>query len=360
MSRGSVATASRAVLVTGATGLVGTELIDQLQKGGVTEAVGVSRRGSPTNPDVVAWDMVAEPAPARLRQRWDAIVNAAANTRWTMSPEEATAANVASVRALEPLVAADTHVVHVSTAYAIGLRGDVESADLADYRNTYEWSKAHAERVARETFARLTVVRPPLIVGRRGDGRAARFSGMYTLIRGLTVGTVPAVVADPGARFDAIPVDELGWLLADLAGNSDEREGSVLTIAAGTAAPTIEETITIVVDSLSVWRQRHGRQPLKCPPLISPDSWNRFFRPFVREHLTPRQLLILELLQNFEPYLALADPLQPDVTVNDVLPCLKTSTSYWAEANPRIAALAPAPWRGLDKDTVREVEASRA
>lgn len=126
MSRGSTAKSSSAVLVTGATGLVGSELIDQLKKGGITEAVGVSRRASPTNPDVVPWDMAGEPAPATLRRRWDAVVNAAANTRWTMSREEATAANVASVRALEPLVDAATHVVHVLTAYATGLRGDVE------------------------------------------------------------------------------------------------------------------------------------------------------------------------------------------------------------------------------------------
>jgi nucleoside-diphosphate-sugar epimerase len=359
MSPPSAKTTSHSVLVTGATGLVGSELIDQLQDGGSTEVVGVSRRGSPANPDVVAWDMAVEPAPARLRRGWDAIVNAAANTRWTMCPRDATAANVASVHALEPLVATDTHVIHVSTAYALGLRGDVESADLADYRNTYEWSKAHAERVARATFNRVTILRPPLIVGRRSDGRAARFTGMYTLVRGLTVGTVPAVVADPNARFDAIPVDELGRLLADLAENRRAREGSVLTIAAGAAAPTVAEAITMVVNSLNSWREQHGRQPLECPPLISPESWNRFFRPFVRSHLTPRQLLILELLGNFEPYLALAEPLQPDFTVTDVLSCLKTSTSYWADANPRIAALAPAPWRAVDQDAV-STEAIRA
>lgn len=345
-------TSGGAVLITGATGLVGSELLDQLRNGGATEVVGVSRRGSPTDPDIIPWDMASEPPPSQLRRQWDAIVNTAANTRWTMTPEEATAANVASVRALEPLASEGTHVVHVSTAYALGLRNDVESADLEDYRNTYEWSKAHAERVARESFPRVTVVRPPLIVGRRSDGRAARFSGMYTLVRGLTVGTVPAVVADPEAHFDAIPVDELCSLLADLAGNRHAREGSVLTIAAGTAAPTVEEAITAIVNSLNHWRQERGREPLGYPPLISPDSWKRFFRPFVREHLASRQLMILELLQSFEPYLALADPLQPDYPVDDVLSCLKTSTIYWADATPRVAALAPRPWRGLNKDTV--------
>jgi len=338
------------VLVTGATGLVGSELIKQLREGGA-EVVGVSRRGAPHDPDVVAWDMSGKPAPAPLRRRWDTIVNAAANTRWTMSREEATAANVASVRALEPLVGAKTHVVHVSTAYATGLRGDVESADPADYRNTYEWSKADAERVARETFPSLTVVRPPLIVGRRSDGRAARFAGMYTLIRGLTIGTVPAVVADPEARFDAIPVDDLCRLLAELAAGGTRADGAVLTIAAGETAPRVEEAIAVVVGSLNEWRQARGHEPIECPPLIELERWRRFHRPFAQQHLSPRQLLIMELLESFEPYLALVEPLRPDIEVGEVLPCLRTSTTYWAEANPRVAALAPRAWRSPNPET---------
>src|ERR1700691_3059014 len=89
---------SSAVLVTGATGLVGNELIDQLLNDTTIEVVGVSRRGSRANPEIAAWDMATEPPPAILRRRWGAIVNTAANTRWTMSPEEDNAANVASVR----------------------------------------------------------------------------------------------------------------------------------------------------------------------------------------------------------------------------------------------------------------------
>jgi nucleoside-diphosphate-sugar epimerase len=271
-----------------------------------------------------------------------------------MGEAEATAANVATVRACEPLVAAETRVVHVSTAYATGLRGDVESADPADYRNTYEWSKAHAERVARETFANLTVVRPPLIVGRRSDGRAARFAGMYTLIRGLTIGTVPAVVADPEARFDAIPVDDLCRLLAELATGGTRADGAALTIAAGETAPRVEEAIAVVVDSLNEWRLARGHERIECPPLIEPERWRRFHRPFAQQHLSPRQLLIMELLESFEPYLALVEPLRPDIEVGDLLPCLPTSTVYWAKANPRVAALAPRPWRSPNPETIVE------
>jgi nucleoside-diphosphate-sugar epimerase len=345
-------TPSGSLLVTGATGLVGSELTEQLRAGGA-EVVGIGRRAAHA-PDVVVWDMSVESPPAPLRRHWDTIVNTAASTRWTMSEEEATAANVASVRALKPLVDAKTHVIHVSTAYAVGLRGDVESASPADYRNTYEWSKAHAERVARETFANLTVVRPPLIVGRRGDGRAARFAGMYTLIRGLTIGTVPAIVADPKARLDAIPVDDLCRLLAELASGSARADEAVLTIAAGETAPRVEEAIAVVVGSLNEWRMVRGHEPIDCPPLFEPERWRRFYRPFVQQHLSPRQLLIVELLESFEPYLTLVDPLRPDIEVGGILPCLRASTDYWAETNPRVATLSPRPWSSPNPETAAE------
>ena len=349
----------RAVLVTGASGLVGHELLEQLRQADDVTVVGTSRRGS-RDLGITAWDMSTEPAPADLDRSWDVIINAAANTRWTMSQEEATAANVASVQALKALVNEQTHVVHVSTAYAVGLRGDVESADPDDYRNTYEWSKAHAERVAHDLFDRLTIVRPPLIVGRRSDGRAARFSGMYTLIRGMTVGTVPAVVASPDARFDAIPVDDLCHLILMLAAEPSAGDHRVQTIAAGAAAPTVEEAVKTIVDSLNGWRLNQGSEPLDTPPLITPDSWDRFFRPFVREHLTPRQQLILDLLGSFEPYLALSEPLIPDHGVGDILPCIRTSTTFWAETNHRLAGLTPKPWQGMDKPPAEKVEASNA
>jgi nucleoside-diphosphate-sugar epimerase len=336
----------RSVLVTGATGLVGTELIEQLRAAGGTEVVGVSRSGSATDAAIASWDMSSQSSPRLLRRRWDAIVNTAANTRWTMTPAEASAANVASLRALESLTAADTHLIHVSTAYAVGLRGSVESADPGDYRNAYEWSKAEAERVARERFGRLTIVRPPLIVGRRGDGRAARFGGMYTVIRGVVAGTVPVVVANPSARLDAIPVDDLARLLAGLALEAAAGDGSVVTIAAGAGAPSVEEALTTVISSLNRWRGARGKSPLERPRLVSPESWNRFFLPLARDHLTPRQALVLELLRRFEPYLAIADPIPADRLVADTLPVLETSTRYWAETHPRVAALEPSPWRG--------------
>jgi nucleoside-diphosphate-sugar epimerase len=332
----------RAVLVTGATGLVGSCVLEQLACLPDVEAVGTSRRGGIASSGIAAWDMSSGPPPEELRRRWHAIVHTSANTRWTMSPAEARSSNVDTVAGLAPLVGPDTHVVHVSTAYALGLDGSPESPERSHYRNTYEWSKAHAERLAAELFPRLTIVRPPLTIGTRTEGRAARFSGMYLILRGMVSGTVPAVVGAEDAYFDVVPVDDLARLLVQV--SQGEPLGRALTIAGGEHAPRLGPALRLIVDALNGWRAERGLEELPRPPLLSPERWNRFFLPFARDHLGARQLRILELLGNFEPYLAIDEPLRPTHPVEGVEGCIAASVRYWAEANARIASLVPRPW----------------
>jgi len=328
------------VLVTGATGLVGSEIVERLTARG-DEVVGVARRPVGRRA-VVAWDIGVQEPPPTLRGPWSAIVHAAADTRWTMSPDEARRANVDPIAALVPLVSLHTHVVHVSTAYAMGLRGDVASEDQSDYRNAYEWSKAAAERLARSVFPRLTIVRPPLIIGRREDGRAARFAGMYTILRGIASSTVPAVVAAQGAFFDVVPVDDVVALL--VAACDGEESGKVLTIAGGDCAPRVGKSLDLLTGAYNEWRTERELELFDPPPIVTPASWQRFFLPFVHQHLTERQRRILKLLENFLPYLAICEPLQPTHVVHGVEPCIARSVRYWAETNVRLASSAPAPW----------------
>ncbi len=331
------------VLVTGATGLVGSEVVERLREERGAEVIGVSRHRARAAPTGVAWDMAREAPPPSLRRRWDLIVHAAADTRWTMSAEDATRANVATVEALAPLAFQHTHVVHVSTAFATGLCGDGASTALSDYRNTYEWSKASAERLARASFSNLTIVRPPLVVGRRRDGRAARFAGMYTILRGLASSMVPAIVGDADAPFEVVPVDDLAAVIAAHA--TGKGSGEVLTIAGGERALRVGEALEVITGTFNAWRLERGLEPLQVPRLMSPESWERFFVPFARDELSPRQRGILELLNNFRPYLTLSRPLSPKHPVTDVKACISHSVRFWAEVNSRVASLPPTPWR---------------
>ncbi|GAA1799119.1 NAD-dependent epimerase/dehydratase family protein [Planosporangium flavigriseum] len=354
----------RRVLVTGATGLVGFEVYDRLRQradlmGDVT-VTGTSRRGSDLLPAVVKWHMGAEPPPVALAGPWDVVINTAADVRWSLRPDAARRANVDTVAALAPLVSPGTHVIHVSTAYAGGHRGDGSSPDLDDYRNSYEWSKAHAERLARELFPRLTVIRPALILGRRSDGRAARFSGLYTLVRGIATGAVPVVAADPQARFDLVPVDDLADLILAAMGDAAMGDAAMGDAVMGDAvmgdaamgdavmgdALPVSHALDVVMAALNGWRAARGHEPLQPPRIITPQRWNRFFVPFAREHLTIRQNRMLDLLSVFEPYLVSTVPLPVTHAVNGVDGCLRASVRYWASTNPRLAAMNPLPWRG--------------
>jgi nucleoside-diphosphate-sugar epimerase len=331
-------------LLTGATGVVGAEVHDQLARDARWEVTRVARRPG-AEPDIVAWDMSRSGPPAALHRRWDAIVNCAADTRWSMTADEAYRANVSSLAALAALASDDTHVVHVSTAAVVGPRSDGRSDDPADYRNMYEWSKARAERIASERFERLTIVRPPLVIGRRRDGRAARFAGMYVLLRAITASSLPAIVADPDAYFDAVPVDDLASVI--ITALDGPGRGEVVTAACGRAAPRVRTVVELICHTLNEWRRRHGVARVDVPPFLAPESWRRFYRPFADDLLSRRQQLTLDHLDHFLPYLQLTEPFTPTHKVLGAERAIAPSVRYWADRHPRLASLAPRPWAAL-------------
>jgi nucleoside-diphosphate-sugar epimerase len=351
---------SRRILLTGATGVLGSEVLDALRHAGAQvpggpgvspEVVAVSTRGSPTL-GVVAWRMGAEPPPAPLGQEaFDVVVHCAADIRWNLAPEEARRGNVAPAEALAAVAGDDTHVVHLTSAFALDRAGSVQSDAVSDYRNTYEWSKAAAERLVRERFAPLTVVRTPFLVGRRADGGIARFHGFYTFVHGLATGLVPALVGEEEAYLDVVPVDDVVPVVVAAALGRRPESDVTVTIAGGEASLRAGEVLDIVYDALGEWRARRGCPPPERAPFLSPERWDRFYFPFVREHLTARQLKILSLLEHFRPYICVRQPLRPTVPVAGMGPVWRRSVLAWADAHPHSAAAVPRPWRG-DREPV--------
>ncbi|AZS89415.1 NAD-dependent epimerase/dehydratase family protein [Streptomyces griseoviridis] len=335
------------ILVTGATGVVGTEVVDQLHTAGhpVTR---VARR--PADASLVGWRIGAGPAPAALHGHWDVIVHAAASTRWTLSRAEATAANVDALRAVLALADRDTHVVHLSTAYVGGVRNpeDLRGAEFEGYRNGYEWSKAVCEDVVRAEHAGpLTLVRPPLIVGRRGSGEIARFSGPYTIIQALVSGLAAVVVGDPAGYAEISPVDEVAALVVGAALGSPPAAPRTEVLAAGRGALTLDALLDVVCDTVNECRAAHGVDPVRRPPLVSGDSWNRFFLPLADQYLSPFQNQAVKLLAMFQSYTSMREPFEPTRTVVDPAGVMAASVRHWAARKPRLALARPEPWTML-------------
>src|SRR5215472_11219901 len=192
----------RRILVTGAAGLIGSELCGQLAERGHAVIALVHRRhgilrnngsvlhpapytGTPPRYGDLQWTagdirkpslgLEAKEAVA-LATTIDLIVHCAAETNFSASSDlhwsvnvEGTHNVVCFARASRGPVPA---LVHVSTAYVSGERsGHVAERELdagQPFANSYEASKAAAERLVRASGLRTAIARPSIIVGTCG------------------------------------------------------------------------------------------------------------------------------------------------------------------------------------------------
>lgn len=333
------------VLITGSTGVVGQEVARALAARDV-ELTRVTRR--PSGPGDVAWTLGAGPPPEAARGPWDVVVHTAASTRWSLTREEAVAANVRPLEAVLDLVDERTHLVHVSTAYADGAEPDEHPvpSDFGRYRNGYEWSKAECEALARNRHpGPLTVVRPPLIIGARADGAIGRFTGPYTLMQTLVSGLAAAVVGDPDGYAELAPVDQVADVVVEAALGVPPTGPRTEVIAGGTECLRLGELLGIVCGTINEWRAERGIAPIVAPPFIATRRWHRFFLPFAEQHLSPVQLQVVQLLGMFESYTSLGKPFEPTRQVEAPGAVLAHSVRWWADHKPRLAARIPEPWK---------------
>ncbi|MBC3841173.1 NAD-dependent epimerase/dehydratase family protein [Streptacidiphilus sp. 4-A2] len=336
------------ILVTGATGVVGTEVVARLRAaaGAPTRTVVRAARRA-ADDELVCWRIGEQPAPRALAGHWDVIVHAAASTRWTLSRTEAARAQRRAAARGDRPGGPRTHLVQVSTAYVGGVRNaeDLRGDEFEGYRNGYEWSKAVCEEVARtEHRGPLTLVRPPLIVGRRHSGEIARFSGPFTLFQALVSGLAAVVVGDPGGYTEISPVDEVANAITAAVLGTPPATPHTEVIAAGRGSLTLDSLLDIVCGTINECRADRGVAPIERPPLVSVDSWNRFFLPLSNQYLSPFQGQAVRLLAMFQSYTSMSEPFEPTWTVADPGAVLAASVRNWAACKPRLALAVPAPW----------------
>ena len=234
------------VLITGATGFVGTELLARyLQRSERTVIALVRAPGDEAaraRIDVALHSLFGDrageyrdrvqavcgdvTAPAlglsdrtrdALAQRTTTIVHSAASVSFSLPTEQARAINVEGTRrVLDFAELADARggldvLGHISTAYVAGdhagrfAEGD---RDLGQrFHNSYEQSKFEAEQlvVARGLPARI--MRPSIIVGDRHSGWTSAFNVLYWPLKALSRGLFSVIPAYPSAPVDVVSVD---------------------------------------------------------------------------------------------------------------------------------------------------------
>lgn len=281
-----------AVLVTGATGFVGREIVRRLVTAGRPvvalardrDGVAAERRVAATigvAPDdrrltVIAGDFrniagsmrIADVA--RLSATVDTVVHCAGDT--TFFPEAFApfrAGHVDGPRTLLERLAAGRlrRWVQVSTAYVCGRRTGCVPEDEGDtgqeFHNPYERVKLEAEAALRAAGAargvEVSIVRPSIIVGpaprTAGGAPASLFFDFIRLVASLArlaagAGRPLRIAARPHARFNIVPIDYVATASVALAEHPGAVSGTFHLVVS--AAPTQAAMLAMIAGRLGV------------------------------------------------------------------------------------------------------------
>src|ERR1700742_223233 len=269
------------VLLTGATGFVGMELLARyLQRGDrniVTLVRADCHEGAQPRIDAVlenlfgddasvyrprvravAADMTApglglsEAERTELAQRVTKIVHSAASVSFSLPLGEARAINLEGTRRmLELAELAREHgglecYAHISTAFVAGDHAGAFAECDADvgqtFHNSYEQSKFEAEQLVRSHDLPYTILRPSIVVGDRNNGWPSAFNVLYWPLRALSRGMFSVVPAYPTAPVDVVSVDYVADAIHALC---EQRGGlgETYPLIAGRNASTMAEII---------------------------------------------------------------------------------------------------------------------
>lgn len=299
------------VLLTGATGFVGMELLDRYLERSDRRLITLIRAPSDADargrlrqtltslygaPDAygdrvsaVAADIeqdglgLSGARRGELAGRVSEIVHAAASVSFSLPLERSRQINVEGTRRLlDFALEAASHdglerFGYVSTAYVAGTHTGPFREDQLDvrqgFRNSYEQSKFEAERLVRAHADRLPVqiFRPSIIVGERATGWTTSFNVLYAPLKAYARRSLPVLPARSSAPVDVVPVDYVADAIFTLATRPVERGPETFQLVAGRHASTVGRLTKTAAQKL-------GRRP---PPIVPPRAYRRLLHPLL-------------------------------------------------------------------------------
>ncbi len=275
-----------ALLMTGATGLVGGGLIPLLraaQPG--RDIVLLARQPSMLQAPgcLVLQADVTKPSLgmdeshlALLSHRVTQIIHSAADIRFRISIAESRATNVEGTRRILDFAADCPQLerfLHVSTIYVAGKRTGLVAegppCPLAGFVNTYQQTKFEAEEVVMEAMERMpaAIARLSSIIGDSRDGAVRQFNYFHQSIKAIPWNPLPAIPADPDAKIDLVSSD---WTIAALHVLFDEcfLPGRIYQLCAG---PERSWTVKELLDrTYEVFERHHVHLRLRRRPRMVP------------------------------------------------------------------------------------------
>jgi thioester reductase-like protein len=283
-----------AVLLTGATGFVGREILSRflerddrrifalVRAANDDDAAGrlpAHERLTPVAGDIERRNLgLSREASERLRREVTTVLHCAASVSFDMPLEESRSVNVEGTRRMLDFARSCTRLErfsYVSTAYVAGeperLFHENELAVGQRFRNSYERSKFEAELALRTEGAGLAlqIFRPSIVVGDSGTGRTSSFNVLYGPLKAFARGKVPAIPARRDAPVDIVPVDYVADRVHELVTHGPD---GTFHLVAGRNATTVGRLLEMSSEQL-------GRPQ---PRVLSPALYRRWVHPWLR------------------------------------------------------------------------------
>jgi thioester reductase-like protein len=225
----------RAILVTGAMGLIGAEVVARLsQRHPVIAVMHKQPRVIRTDGSVVPSDEfgqwsghgvarlaanVCEPGFGLATEELVAlggsigcIVHAAATIAFDAPEQEYLQLNVAGTQhAIDLAQRLQVPFIYVSTAYVCGRRSGTilenEPDSGQEFSNGYERSKFRAEQLVNQAPVRSTILRPAIVTGEAATGAIRDYKNLYTLVKLIVEGKLRRLPGRYDATLSLVPVD---------------------------------------------------------------------------------------------------------------------------------------------------------
>jgi len=303
------------ILLTGATGFVGTQLVQELLRGrpdarlallirpgkclsAAERAHAIVPPGDWSRVEAVSGDVslpncgLDAATCERLAAETTRVIHSAATVRFDHSLDEARRMNVEGTRHLLDFAARARGLrsfAYVGTAYVAGRRtGLIREDELGagqGFRNTYEQSKSEAEALVRSRFGSLpcVVLRPSIVVGDSRTGVTSSFKMMYWPLKIYSRRLWRTVPGYPDAVLDIVPVDFVARAVARLAFDGAALGTTVHLCAGPRGAATIQQ----IADRA----QEYFQGP--SPRYVNPDLFFATVRPLLFLTLWGRKRRVL-------------------------------------------------------------------
>lgn len=339
------------ILLTGATGAIGSTFLQKLVDldHPDLQIVAVSRKTRVNGPCIPAQgDLRSYSDVSRIGAEFgpfDATVHLAADVRWNLSAEMAEENNVLSSHNIKKMLEATSprsKLIFVSTAFAssptVMERNNpffIRSGNK-EFNNSYEYSKYESEKIFKESQLDHVIVRPSLVIGDLENGSISSFNGIYTIIKSINKGLLPAIVGDPNGLIDMAPVDKVAEAIMECLFD-DSRIGQTIEVVSGGSAIRVRQVLDTVVKTVNSFKEKFGEEPEILPEFVPPDRYFRAFRPLLSKAVSGHRMKYLNQLEAFVPYLNITTPFQADASVYDsssaALQNLEMSTIFWCTRN---------------------------